>query len=72
VLTFDDEGNRIETVATLDYLSDKDDYGVEYEFDVNKKLTVEEGEQLMDALNQVLKYDYELDLPIDKDSYNES
>lgn len=70
VLTFSEEGDKIETVAVMDYI-DEDPYGAEYEFDVSRRIGVEEGNALMQELGEILKYDFELDAPISKDDYNE-
>lgn len=70
VLTFDAEGNKIETVATMDYI-DEEDFGAEYEFDVAHKISYTEGDNLISQLDEVLKYDFELDAPITKEGLDE-
>ena len=66
VLTFDEDGNKIETVATMDLLDDDPDYGALYEFDVARKIELNDGNQLVADLDAILKYDFELDAPIMK------
>jgi len=63
VLTFDPEGNKIETVATM---TTKED-GFEYEYDVHNKVQVEVGNTIVNTLSEMLECDFELDAPIIKE-----
>ena len=67
VLTFDEEGNKIYTIAVMDEHED----GCEYEFDVSRRIEVAEGDELMLQLEEILVDDFELDAPISKENYNE-
>ena len=63
VLTFSEDGSKIETVATMTTKKD----GFEYEYDVNNKIPVEEGNSIVEALDELLECDFELDAPIIKE-----
>lgn len=63
VLTFAEDGSKIETVATM---STKEDC-CEYEYDVANKLCVEEGNNIVNTISELLDCDFELDAPIIKE-----
>jgi len=63
VLTFDAEGNKIETIATMTTTDD----GFEYDYDVANKVEVNVGNSIVETLGTILDCDFELDAPIIKE-----
>lgn len=63
VLTFDEKGNKINTIATLEETDD----GYEYEYDIQDKVCAEAADKVVTQLAELLDGDFELDAPIIKE-----
>jgi len=63
VLTFDEKGNKITTIATLEETED----GFEYEYDIQDKVCAEKADETVKQLANLLDCDFELDAPIIKE-----
>ncbi len=63
VLTFAEDGSKIETVATMT----TKESSFEYEYDVANKLCVDEGNTIVSSIAKLLQCDFELDAPIIKE-----
>ena len=66
VLTFSEDGEKIETVATMTMKDDK----YEYSFDVANKIETAEGDNIVSTIAKLLACDFELDAPILEDKCN--